>query len=194
MKKAALIAVIVTLSLGHLSAQEKWKADAAASKIEWNGKKVLGEHSGTINLKEGWLTKKGDAITGGEFVVDMSTIVDTDIKDEGTRAKLEGHLKSDDFFGVAKYPLSKLVITGESKVSNGTVSLKGNLTIKDKTNPVSFTARESVSGDVVTYTATIVVDRTLYDIRYGSGKFFDNLGDNAIYDDFTLTVKLAVKK
>jgi len=194
MKKAGLIALIVTISLGQLSAQEKWKADATASKIEWNGKKVLGEHYGTINLKEGWLSKKGDAITGGEFVVDMSTIVDTDIKDEGTRAKLEGHLKSDDFFGVAKYPLSKLVLTGESKVSNGTVSLKGNLTIKDKTNPVTFTAKESVSGDVVTYTATIVIDRTLYDIRYGSGKFFENLGDNAIYDDFTLTVKLALKK
>lgn len=186
--------MIVTLSLGQLSAQQTWKADATASKIEWNGKKVLGEHYGIINLKEGWLSKKGDAITGGEFIVDMSTIVDTDIKDEGTRAKLEGHLRSDDFFGVAKYPLSKLVITGESKVTNGTVSLKGNLTIKDKTNPVSFTAKESVSGDMVTYTATIVVDRTLYDVRYGSGKFFDNLGDNAIYDDFTLTVKLVVKK
>ncbi len=194
MKKAGLIALIVTISLGQLSAQQTWKADATASKIEWNGKKVLGEHYGTINLKEGWLAKKGDAITGGEFVIDMSTIVDTDIKDEGTRAKLEGHLKSDDFFGVAKYPLSKLVLTGESKVSNGTVSLKGNLTIKDKTNPVTFTAKESVSGDLVTYTATIVVDRTLYDIRYGSGKFFANLGDNAIYDDFTLTVKLVVKQ
>jgi polyisoprenoid-binding protein YceI len=194
MKKAGIITLIVTLSLGQLSAQQTWKADATASKIEWNGKKVLGEHYGIINLKEGWLSKKGDAITGGEFIVDMSTIVDTDIKDEGTRAKLEGHLRSDDFFGVAKYPLSKLVITGESKVTNGTVSLKGNLTIKDKTNPVSFTAKESVSGDMVTYTATIVVDRTLYDVRYGSGKFFDNLGDNAIYDDFTLTVKLVVKK
>lgn len=186
--------MIITLSLGQLSAQQTWKADAAATKIEWNGKKVLGEHSGTINLKEGWLSKKGDAITGGEFVVDMTTLVDTDIKDEGTRAKLEGHLKSDDFFGVAKYPLSKLVIKGEGKVSNGTVNLKGDLTIKDKTNPVAFTAKESVSGDMVTYTATIVVDRTLYDIRYGSGKFFTDLGDKAIYDDFTLTVKLAVKK
>lgn len=194
MKKAGLITLIITILLGQLSAQQTWKADAAASKIEWNGKKVLGEHYGTINLKEGWLSKKGDAVTGGEFVVDMTTLVDIDIKDEGTRAKLEGHLKSDDFFGVSKYPLSKLVIKGESKVSNGTVSLKGDLTIKDKTNPVEFTAKESVSGDVVTYTATLVVDRTLYDIKYGSGKFFTDIGDKAIYDEFTLTVNLVVKK
>ena len=194
MNKAGIITLIVILALGKVSAQQTRKADAAATKIEWNGKKVLGEHTGTISLKEGWLTTDKNAITGGEFVVDMTTIADTDIKDEQTRGKLEGHLKSDDFFGVQKYPLSSLIITSGGKFDKGSATIKGNLTIKEKTNPVEFTVTETLSGEAATYSAVIKIDRTLYDIKYGSGKFFSDLGDKAIYDEFTLNVTLVVKK
>lgn len=185
--------MILTFGLVSVSAQKTFKADAAATVIKWNGKKLAGEHTGTISLKEGWLTVDKKVITGGEFVVDMTTIKDLDIKDEGMRGKLEGHLKSDDFFGVEKYPVSKLVITGSTPGVDGSLIVKGKLTIKASTNPVEFTAKSSVSGDVTTWSAVVTVDRSLYDVRYGSGKFFPNIGDKAISDDFTLDIKLSVK-
>jgi len=185
--------MILTFGFATLSAQKTFKADGDATVINWNGKKIGGEHYGTINLKEGWLTVDKKAITGGEFIVDMTSIKDVDIKDDGSRARLEGHLKSDDFFGVEKFPTAKLVITGSTLAADGSLKVKGNLTIKASTNPVEFTAKSSVAGEVVTWSALVTIDRSLYDVRYGSGKFFPNIGDKAISDEFTLDIKLAVK-
>jgi polyisoprenoid-binding protein YceI len=193
MKKVSLFIMILTFGLVTVSAQKTLKADATATVINWKGKKIGGEHTGTINLKEGWLTVDKKAITGGEFIVDMTSIKDVDIKDEKMRGNLEGHLKSDDFFGVEKYPVAKLVITGSTLGVDGSVIVKGKLTIKASTNPVEFTAKSSVSGDVTIWSALVTIDRSLYDVRYGSGKFFPNIGDKAISDDFTLDIKLAVK-
>ena len=194
MKKAGLIAFIAIFAVTQLTAQKKYIADPAATKIKWHGEKIVGsKHDGTIALKEGWLASDGKSITGGEFVVDMSTIKNEDIKDAGSRAKLEGHLKSADFFGVDKYPLSKLVLGGGSQITGGKATLRGSLTIKEATHPVEFTVVESKAGDVLTYTATITFDRSLYDVRFGSGKFFSNLGDNAIRDEIKLEVSLVVK-
>jgi polyisoprenoid-binding protein YceI len=124
-------------------------------------------------------------LKGGEFVMDMSSITVTDLEGED-KAKLEGHLKSDDFFGVQKYPNSKLVITSVAKKSNGTYGVVANLSIKDKTNPVTFDLdwKENSASTKVT------IDRSKYDVRYGSGSFFDNLGDKTIYDNFELHVEL----
>ena len=194
MKKAGLIAFIAIFAVTQLTAQKKYIADPAATKIKWHGEKIVGsKHDGTIALKEGWLASDGKSITGGEFVVDMSTIKNEDIKDAGSRAKLEGHLKSADFFGVDNYPLSKLVLAGGSQIAGGKATLRGSLTIKEATHPVEFTVVESKAGDVLTYTATITFDRSLYDVRFGSGKFFSNLGDNAIRDEIKLEVSLVVK-
>jgi polyisoprenoid-binding protein YceI len=193
MKKISLLIMIPVLSTVTLNAQKTFKADAAASSIEWNGKKIGRDHTGTINLKEGWLTVAKNTITGGEFIVDMTTIKDVELKDDGMRAKLEGHLKSDDFFGVEKYPVSKLVITGSTLSSDGTLKVKGNLTIKAATNPVEFTAMSSESGGITIWSAKVTVDRSLFDVRYGSGKFFPNIGDAVISDEFKLDIKIAVK-
>ncbi|MDX9729886.1 MAG: YceI family protein [Bacteroidales bacterium] len=194
MKKAFFIILTSVFAVSLLNAQKKYTADPSATVIEWKGDKKIGSfHVGTIDLKSGWLNIEGNALTGGEFVVDMNSIKDTDLKDDNMRAKLEGHLKSDDFFGVEKYPLSKLVITGSSKLEGGKALVKGNLTIKEATHPVEFTVTESKNGAVITYAAEIVFDRSLYDVRFGSGKFFSNLGDNAINDEIKLNVKLVVK-
>ena len=123
----------------------------------------------------------------------MTTIKSIDIEDEKMNGMLVGHLKSDDFFGVEKYPASKLVLTGSSKFVNGTATVKGIMTIKEATNPVEFTVKETVTGNVKTYKAVITVDRSLYNVRYGSGKFFTDLGDKAINDEFTLEVTLVAK-
>jgi polyisoprenoid-binding protein YceI len=165
------------------------KVDVLKSELNWTGKKVTGEHHGKINLKEGTLTLKNNKISEGRFVIDMNSITDLDLTAADWNAKLVGHLKSDDFFGVATYPEAVLEITGSSPFINGKATVNGKLTIKGTTNPVVFEVTQS--GNL--YTAQVTVDRTLYNVRYGSGKFFENLGDKTIYDNFTLDVKLAVK-
>lgn len=175
--------------VASVAAAETLKVDPKASKIEWVGKKVTGQHNGTVNIKSGTVTVDKGAITGGTFEIDMTSIAVLDLEGD-SNAKLTGHLKSDDFFGVEKYPTATFVITN---VKNGVVN--GNLTIKEKTNPVSFTANMAISKGALTAKADDVkVDRTLYDVRYGSGKFFENLGDKTIYDDFILDITLVAKK
>lgn len=194
MKKAGLIALAAIFAVTQLTAQKRYTADPSATVIRWHGEKIVGSnHTGTINLKEGWLSTDGKSITGGEFVVDMNSIRNEDVKDDGMRARLEGHLKSADFFGVDKYPLAKLAITGGSQFTGGKATVKGNLTIKEATHPVEFTVQESKSGGVLTYIAAIIFDRSLYDVRFGSGKFFSNLGNNAIKDEIRLDVTLVVQ-
>jgi polyisoprenoid-binding protein YceI len=117
----------------------------------------------------------------------------TTIKDDDGSERLEGHLKSEDFFGVEKYPTSKLVITESTPFEKGSGTVKGNLTIKGITNPVEFKAAMQKKDDGTWFFANIVVDRTKYNVRYGSGSFFDNLGDKTIYDEFKLKVNLLVK-
>ncbi|MET7030776.1 YceI family protein [Sediminicola luteus] len=164
----------------------KKEVKTAESTVTWKGYKVTGSHYGTINLKEGALMFDGDKLTGGEFVVDMTTLISTDLAGE-SKGKLEGHLKSDDFFGVESNPTSKLVFTNVKATGKNSYEVTGDLTIKGKTNPVTFDV--SVYGNKAT--ATMKVDRSKYDVKYGSGSFFDNLGDKTIYDEFDLVVDLA---
>jgi polyisoprenoid-binding protein YceI len=189
MNKYSLIIVIAALISSLSNAQERFIADKEKSVIQWLGEKVTGEHHGSIDLKEGWLTWQGDKILGGEFTIDMASI-----KSFENLAKLVGHLKSDDFFGVEKFPVSKLVLTGSESFSKGNAVIKGNLTIKGITHPVEFRAARQVKDDGVWFYSNIIVDRSKYNIRYGSGSFFDNLGDKTIYDEFKLKVNLLVKK
>ncbi|MCM4164106.1 MULTISPECIES: YceI family protein [unclassified Arenibacter] len=155
------------------------------STVTWKGYKVTGSHHGTIALKEGSLIFEGDKLTGGEFVVDMPTLVSNDLEGE-YKGKLETHLKSDDFFGVDAHPTSKLVFTSVKSTGKNSYEVTGDLTIKGKTNPVTFDI--SIYGNKAT--ATMKVDRSQYDVKYGSGSFFDNLGDKTIYDEFDLVVDL----
>ncbi len=185
--KVLLAAIALTVGLGVQA--KTVKVDASKSTISWLGKKVTGEHSGTIDLKSGELKIDGGAIAGGDFVVDMTSIKNTDLTDAEWNGKLVGHLKSDDFFAVEKYPEAKLVITKEAAFSGDKATATGDLTIKGTTHPVTF----DVTKDGNTYTAEITVDRSKYDVRYGSKSFFDNLGDKVIYDEFYLTVKLVVE-
>lgn len=182
----SFLASVMILATVSLYAQEM-KVDTKKSILKWHGEKVTGEHFGTIDLKEGNLVWKNDKISSGEMIIDMTSIVNTDIEDAGYKAKLEGHLKSDDFFGVEKYPTAKLEVKSSSTFKNNKATVKGSLTIKETTLPVEFTAQKEGNW----FMAEIVVDRSKYDVRYGSGSFFDNLGDKTIYDDFTLTVKIA---
>jgi polyisoprenoid-binding protein YceI len=182
------IALLLLLSLNGQTKLTKLTADPASTKLEWKGEKVLGQHSGTINLKSGWVTLENNQITGGEFIIDMPSIEDSE-----DNQKLEGHLKSDDFFGVQKFPESKLVLTGSTPFDKGTGTVTGTLTIKDVTNPLEFKASMQKKENGTYFYSRITVDRAKYNIRYGSGSFFENLGDKTIYDEFELKVSALVK-
>jgi len=187
MKRTLVYLALTSLFIININAQEKLTAKPETSKLEWLGEKVTGDHKGTINLQSGLLVWKDNKIVSGEFTIDITTI-----KDKDANARLEGHLKSEDFFGVEKFPVSKLVITESTAFEKGNGVVKGNLTIKGVTRPVEFKAAMQKKDDGVWFYANIVIDRTEYNVRYGSGSFFDNLGDKTIYDEFKLKVTLNV--
>ncbi|MCL9770930.1 YceI family protein [Flavobacterium sp. HXWNR69] len=184
--KSIALALVAFVSFAT-TAQTTKKVNAAKSTINWVGKKVTGSHEGTIALKEGALIYKGKKVVGGNFTVDMTTINTTDL-DGKSKANLDGHLKSDDFFGVEKYPSATLVFKSIGEKGNGVYAVTGDLTIKGKTESIKFDL--TVTGK--TASTTLKVDRTKYDIKYGSGSFFSDLGDKTINDEFELTVKLAL--
>ncbi|NNF30224.1 MAG: YceI family protein [Flavobacteriaceae bacterium] len=187
MKKVVNSVLILAVAFGSMAftTPVKKKINPAESTIKWKGEKVLGSHHGTIALKEGFLEMDGDKITGGRFVVDMTSIENNDLEG-GSKGKLEGHLKSDDFFGVKSHPTATLEITSATAAKNG-YDITGNITIKGITESISFNLVKNGN----TATAKLAIDRTKFGIRYGSGSFFDNLGDKTISDNFELDVKLA---
>ena len=192
-RKMKLLVVLFACTFfvaSNVTANGVKKLNTEKSKIEWLGKKVTGEHTGTIKVSEGKIVLNGSKIEKGSFVVDMTTLANTDIKDDGYRAKLEGHLKSDDFFGVDKYPKSKFVIVESKSLGDGNHKVKGNITIKGITKPIEFTVNLHQHGEGVHVSGKVVIDRSKFNVRYGSGTFFDNLGDKTIYDDFELNLDL----
>lgn len=186
-KSLGIFVLALTLTTGVIAATQK--VDVKKSKVEWTGKKVTGQHNGTIDIKEGTLEVNNSKLTGGKIVIDMQSLKNEDLKDQEYNAKLVGHLKSDDFFSVVTHPTSQLEVT---KVEGSGANLKvtGNLTIKGKTNPVTFPVTVSKEGNNSVYHGTITVDRSKYDVRYGSKSFFNDLGDKAINDEFTLDFHL----
>jgi polyisoprenoid-binding protein YceI len=168
----------------------RFKIQKSSSTINWTGKKVLGLHTGSINIAEGYIEVTDNQLTGGEVQVDMTSIDITDIEDKKTRKEFLDHLLSADFFSVDKFRTAKLVIAGSSKTDNGKLKVDGTLAIKDISRPISFIATVEIFADYLHSLGEIVIDRTLYNIRYGSGKFIANLGDKLIYDDFILQFKL----
>lgn len=166
---------------------EKKEVNVDKSTVTWKGYKVTGSHEGTIALKSGYLMMDGKKLTGGKFIVDMPTLTVTDLEGD-SKGKLEGHLKSDDFFGVNNHETSELVFTSVEPFNKNSYTVNGDLTIKGITKPITLV----VSIFEGKATATMKVDRTKYDIKYGSGSFFDDLGDKTIYDEFDLVVDLAL--
>ncbi|MFZ4106132.1 YceI family protein [Flavobacterium sp.] len=182
--KTIAIALLVTVSTIATAQLEK-KVDPAKSTITWIGKKVTGQHNGTVALKEGNLIFKGKKLTGGSFAVDMTSLTATDLTGE-SQMSLNGHLKSEDFFGTEKFQTSKLVFKKIADKGNGVYNVTGDLTLKDVTAPINFTI--NVNGAKAN--TTLKIDRTKFGIKYGSGSFFDSLGDKAIADEFELNVNL----
>ena len=184
MKTNALLSLLLIMVTSLAFAQSDFNLDS--SKIKWVGKKITNQsHSGTLKFKKVNLKIDNNASISGQFEVDMHSLTNTDLSGEW-KQKLEGHLKSDDFFSVEKYPEASLIITKVNSIKNNLYDLTGNLTIKEITRPVDFTL--TVLDDRIE--SNLTFDRSKYDVQFASGSFFENLGDNLIYDEINLEIIL----
>ena len=179
-----LTTVVGSSAIANNIEKETKEVKTSESTVTWKGYKVGGSHNGTISLKSGALQFDGEKLVGGEFVVDMSSISTTDLEGD-YKDQLDGHLKSDDFFGTANHPTATLVFTQVKSSGKNSYEVTGNLTIKGTTKPVTFDV--SVYGDKAT--ATLKIDRTNYNVKYGSG-IIGTAKDKLIYDEFDLVVDL----
>ncbi len=193
MKKLFILPLLAILIMAAKS-PATYKVDTNSSVVVWTGYKVTGKHTGTVKIKNGMLSMDAGLITGGSFDIDITSITCTDMEGEyGT--KLVGHLTSDDFLGAATYPTASFVITKAiPQDTKGNYKILGNLTIKGITKEVKFFANAAEANGVVNASGKITIDRSEFNMRYGSGSFFDGLGDKTIYDEFDLQVSLVAKK
>lgn len=196
MRELEFIALLIFLSFASVAQKtgvEKIGIDLTQSKLEWTGKKLGGEHYGEIQLASGYLTFTKKKLTGGTFEMDMASITCADITDQKSNKRLVDHLKSEDFFSVARFSKSSFIITKVEPKSTTEYLVTGDLTIKGKTNPITFTAKINTMSNQSIAEATLVFDRSKYDVKFGSQSFFENLGDKLVYDDVDMTVKLVLR-
>ncbi len=195
MKKASFFAVVILAgaSLAMVASpkgESSFKVDTQKSKVVWVGKKVTGEHTGTVPISNGALIWADNKLKGGSFDIDVKALTVTDITDASYNAKLVDHLKNDDFFAVDKFPKANFVISSVTPKGGDNYEIVGKLTIKGITNEVKFPALVRADKGRLTAQANIAVDRTKYNIKFRSSNFFENLGDKAIENDFRLDVNL----
>ena len=181
---ADAVKVAVTTDLNNV--------DVASSVITWKGTKPTGAHDGTIMLQEGSLNLEAGKLTGGTFVIEMSSIKNLDL-DAESAAKIVGHLSSPDFFDVATYATSKFVITSVVE-AEGKLAVTGNLTVKDITKSITIPATLLSVGNVTTFKSDkFNIDRAEFNIKYASKTFFDNLKDKFIDDAIELSFTVNTK-
>ena len=181
-----------------ITQSEVYVVDTDASVIHWEGSKPTGEHHGTVQLKTGELQITENEITGGSFIIDLNSIVNEDIEDPEMNAKLVGHLKSPDFFHVDSFPVAEFEITSvvpQDQDPDFSHSISGNLTMKDITKNITFKANvEMNEGQLKATSNNFIIDRTVWNVTYGSKKVFDNLQDNFIHDEMGLKIELIANK
>ena len=183
MRITAFLSLFLTATF--IMAQD-YSMDTAKSGIKWSGAKITGDsHSGTLQFQSGTIQFTDGAPSGGAFVVDMTSMVCTDLSEDYGK-KLIGHLMSDDFFSVAAHPTANLKITGATAADNGAFNVNADLTIKGITHPANF----KLTPDNGNWKASLTFDRAKYDVKFGSGSFFENLGDKLILDEITLETEM----
>ena len=192
-----ICAFLLTSMINKKPHSDTYQVDVKQSSLEWFAQKVTGKHNGIINISGGSISNNHGNFTG-VIEIDMTTIEDKDMEPGKGKEKLEGHLKSADFFDATSYPKSKFVITSivplAKPTEQATHTVKGLLTIKDKTNELTFDALLKVSDTQAVCTGSAVVDRSKYDVKYGSKSFFPDIGDKMIYDEFTLKFNVVAVK
>lgn len=192
--------LVLTSLIASVAWADVFKIDTKESKVLWSATKKLGEgHSGEIQVKSGEIkTDKKNTVSTANVVVDMKTIGNTDLKEKpDVEKKLIGHLSSDDFFKVEKFPEStfKLASVTPKAGSKDEYTVKGDLTMLGKTNPIEFPAKISLDKKTLKAEGKISIERLKWGLQYGSGNIFKTLtADKIINDTFDLTLNLVAKK
>jgi len=165
-----------------------YSIDTKLTTSTWLAKKVTGQHTGGISISKVSIISDGKKITGGSFEFNMNSITCTDLTDKEYNDKLIGHLKSDDFFSTVKNPTAKFELSTVTLKSGEDYTVSGKLTIKGITNEITFPAIIKMDAKTIVTVAKIMVDRTKFDIKYGSASFFEGIADKAISDEFELNI------
>jgi polyisoprenoid-binding protein YceI len=182
-----IITITLTLIIISFSYSQSLTVNKTQSLIRWYGEELTGKtHFGNLSFKEGRIELQDGLIIGGNFVVNMTSLSVEDLSG-GAKGRLEGHLRSDDFFSVDKYPEATLKISQKAKVEGDVQKLYGELIIKGIKHAVDFSV---ILVDKKTATANLTFDRSKYNVRFRSGSFFENLGDKLILDDIRMEVSL----
>ncbi|MGM9511868.1 YceI family protein [Larkinella sp. GY13] len=180
-------------SASAVSRGQKYSIDTTESVITWKGSMLFDideEHVGYVHLSKGELMIENGQLMGGTAEIDMHSI---EYKDKASKNTPVKHLKSPDYFDVEKFPISTIAITKIESLRGHTI-VKGDLTIKGVTHPVTFPARMEVQDGIVKANGKLIIDRTNWGIRYRSGKFYDNLADQTVSDDIELHMKIVARK
>jgi len=188
------LAIMTTFSFATNSHIDNIRVNTKNSTVKWIGSKIASSHEGNVNIAKGVLAIEHGNLVGGEFSIDMNSIICTDLKADKGGNKIVKHLKNEDFFNVEEFPLAIVRIVRAEKGEGNMYDILAELTVKGITNPIKFQANVDVNGKNFQATAKMKIDRTKWDVKYGSGSFFDNLGDKAILDNiefdiFLLSVK-----
>ncbi|MCD6544493.1 MAG: YceI family protein [Flavobacteriaceae bacterium] len=190
-----ILSITFILFSAYTNAQTTYKVNTNSTQISWKGFKPTGEHYGTISLKSGSFIVNNGEIVGGNFTIDMNSIKNDDLDASSKwNAKLVNHLKSEDFFDVEKYPTVIFKITNIENKGDKTL-IQGDLTIKNKTNPIEFTALVKIDKNQLIFNSeTFKIDRSRWDIKYKSKSFFNNLADKFIYDEMEISITIQALK
>lgn len=176
-----------------------YQVDRAESRLEWTGRSLTSTHRGTITIASGWITVQNHHLTGGEFVADMTSIANTDLEDSSLRSALLHHLESDDFFDVARFPEARFVLQSMEPIPGATpgapnYQIRGQLRLKDVLRGLDFLAVIDRADDgALVGRADFDIDRTLWNVRYGSGKFYEKLGMHLVCDFISLDLKIVAR-
>jgi polyisoprenoid-binding protein YceI len=172
----------------------RFVAEVDSSTLLWKGFAPTKSHNGTIKISEGYLALNEGKLSGGNFVIDMNSIVNKDLDSPEWNEKLVNHLNSADFFDVENNPYSVFAITGVDE-KDGKLMVKGNLTVKNIKKNIEFPASLETNGDdVILKSEPFTIDRTEWDVKYNSGKFFENLKDKLINDEIEFVIEVNAKK
>lgn len=192
--KSLIVLIFLALSSIGFCATKEVTLNKENGKITWKGKKFTGEHFGNVQIDKGSLNFENGELKVGAIEVNMDSMNCLDIEDKDYNAKLVNHLKSDDFFSTQKFPTAKFEITSVLPSKGAKYDVKGNLTIKGITKPATLKVNRSEEKDYFKYYGDLVFDRTDYDIKFKSKKFFESIGDKVIYDEVSLNIEINVDK
>ena len=173
--------------------------DASQSVVHWSGRNMNSIHTGTLKIKEGSIGFAGNESMTGQIVLDMDSISNTDLADPAWNQMLVAHLKSEDFFDVAQYPVARIAITRCERLAEPgsgvpNFRLTADLSIKGVTRETAFPASVVVEEDgTLKAHAHFDFDRTLWNVKYGSAKFFKQLGMHLVDDLVSLDLKIVAQ-